>query len=227
MRPIVVLLLFPLFCGHFGFLGLLEPKTTISPFQPPQWSFAHSKNTTCQRDNVHHVPRLTPNLTSNQRVRVRVRGPRGGGFGFGFRFDFFWGGGVRVRVRVRVQPGFLMIMSNFGKHQQQALPSKASIAQVPLKIVPRTSARACTPPRVSWMPYLMAILRNSRPLSTAHDHLSRNHCGHSFLPALLQKLVGEVFLIFCREIWREICRIFSHPQNKGSKNSGNISEHLL
>ena len=37
----------------------------------------------------HYVPRLTPNLTSNQRVRVRVR--------------FFLGGGVRVRVRVRAR----------------------------------------------------------------------------------------------------------------------------
>ena len=46
----------------------------------------------------HYVPRLTPNLTSNQRVRVqvRVRAPGGGG-GFRVRVQvrvrFFWGGG--------------------------------------------------------------------------------------------------------------------------------------
>ena len=76
----------------------------------------------------HYVPRLTPNLTSNQRVRVRVQvqvwGPRGGGsgsifffaqgglgfgFGFGFRFVFFFfGGGVRARI----QPGFLMALKD-------------------------------------------------------------------------------------------------------------------
>ena len=51
------------------------------------------------------------------------------------------------------------------------------------------------------------------------------------LPARLQKLVGEFSSIFCREIWRDIwrgfCRIFSDPQNKGSKVSGKISEHFL
>ena len=46
----------------------------------------------------HYVPRLTPNLTSNQRVRVRV-GLGGGGFGFGFGAS----GGGDQRVRVRVQ----------------------------------------------------------------------------------------------------------------------------
>ena len=54
-----------------------------------------------------------------------------------------------------------------------------------------------------------------------------------FLPALLQKLVGEFFLIFHREIWkflweiwREFSGDFSDPQNKGSKISGKISEHF-
>ena len=57
--------------------------------------------------------------------------------------------------------------------------------------------------------------------------------GDFVLPALLQKLVGEFFLIFRREIWKikwEIWRkfsgIFSDPQNKGSKISGKISEHF-
>ena len=43
------------------------------------------------------------------------------------------------------------------------------------------------------------------------------------LVALLQKLVGELF-IFGREIlweiWWEFCGIFSDPQKKGSNNSG-------
>ena len=47
------------------------------------------------------------------------------------------------------------------------------------------------------------------------------------LPALLQKLVGELSLIFrteiWREIWREFCWIFLDPQNKRSKISGNFS----
>ena len=47
-----------------------------------------------------------------------------------------------------------------------------------------------------------------------------------FFPALLQKLVCDYFSICCREIWweirREFCRIFSDPQNKGSKASGKI-----
>ena len=50
------------------------------------------------------------------------------------------------------------------------------------------------------------------------------------LLALLQKLVGEFFLIWGREIWREIWRefwgIFSDPRNKGSKISGKISERF-
>ena len=50
------------------------------------------------------------------------------------------------------------------------------------------------------------------------------------LLALLQKLVGDFFLILGREIWREIwrefCGIFSDPRNKGSKISGKISEHF-
>ena len=53
------------------------------------------------------------------------------------------------------------------------------------------------------------------------------------LPALLQKLVGDFFLIFRGEIWeiwweiwREFSGIFSDPQNKGSKISGKISEHF-
>ena len=53
------------------------------------------------------------------------------------------------------------------------------------------------------------------------------------LPALLQKLVGDFFLIFRREIWkiqweiwREFSGIFSDPRNEGSKFSGKISEHL-
>ena len=59
--------------------------------------------------NAHYVPRLTPNLTSNQRVRVRFGlGPGAGvdggggssGSGSGSTF-FLGGGGVRVRVRVR------------------------------------------------------------------------------------------------------------------------------
>ena len=52
----------------------------------------------------------------------------------------------------------------------------------------------------------------------------------SVLPALLQKLVGEFFLIFRREIWWEIWRefsgIFSDPQNEGLKFSGKTSEHF-
>ena len=44
-----------------------------------------------------------------------------------------------------------------------------------------------------------------------------------FVPARLQKLVGEIFSIFCREILQDILQelggIFSNPQNKGSKHS--------
>ena len=58
----------------------------------------------------------------------------------------------------------------------------------------------------------------------------QNHKGKKVLPALLQKLVGEISLIFCREIWweiwREICGIFSDPQNKGSHMSVKTSEHF-
>ena len=50
------------------------------------------------------------------------------------------------------------------------------------------------------------------------------------LPALLQKLVGEIFLIFrwkiWWEIWRGFCGIFSDPQKKGSKISGKIWGHF-
>ena len=47
------------------------------------------------------------------------------------------------------------------------------------------------------------------------------------LPALPQKLVGDFFnLFFRREIWREICGIFSDPQSKGSEFSGEIPEHF-
>ena len=59
------------------------------------------------------------------------------------------------------------------------------------------------------------------PLPTQHNLLA-------WLP--LQKLVGEFFSVFGREILREIRRefsgIFSDPQNKGSKFSGKISEHF-
>ena len=44
-----------------------------------------------------------------------------------------------------------------------------------------------------------------------------------FLPALLQKLVGDFLFIFTREIWRDIWRElcgFFDPQKKGSKLSG-------
>ena len=44
------------------------------------------------------------------------------------------------------------------------------------------------------------------------------------VPALLQQLVGDFFLIFgreiLREIWREFCIYFLDPQNKGSKIRG-------
>ena len=46
------------------------------------------------------------------------------------------------------------------------------------------------------------------------------------LPALLQKLVGELFFYFSfrRDFWREILRdFFSDQQNEGSTLSGNIS----
>ena len=35
IRPIVA---FPLFCKHLGCFGVLEPKFTICPFQPPEWA---------------------------------------------------------------------------------------------------------------------------------------------------------------------------------------------
>ena len=51
-----------------------------------------------------------------------------------------------------------------------------------------------------------------------------------FLPAPLQKLVGDFFLILgrevLREIWWEFCGIFSDTQNKGWEISGKISEHF-
>ena len=44
----------------------------------------------------------------------------------------------------------------------------------------------------------------------------------ALFPAPLQKLVGELFLIFCREIWRGFCGIFSDPQNNTFINFGEI-----
>ena len=46
------------------------------------------------------------------------------------------------------------------------------------------------------------------------------------LPALLQKLVGEFVLNLGWETWPDFCGIFLNPQNKGSKTSGQISEHF-
>ena len=86
----------------------------------------------------------------------------------------------------------------------------------------------------------------NRNLSLSAYHLSRNYyrgplglhnefAENFLLPALLQKLIGEFFLMFRREIWKikwEIWREFSgifkisDPQNKGSKISGKISEHF-
>ena len=69
---------------------------------------------------------------------------------------------------------------------------------------------------------LSGMLRRSALLVMGHRR--------SFLPALLQKLVGEFVWILGREIlqeiWREFCGIFSDPQNKGSKSSGKTSEHF-
>ena len=44
IRPIVVLLVFPLLCRHFWAL----PKLTVCPFRPPSWPFLHTllQNTT-------------------------------------------------------------------------------------------------------------------------------------------------------------------------------------
>ena len=47
-------------------------------------------------------------------------------------------------------------------------------------------------------------------------------CEQMVLPARLQKLVGELSLLFAREICREFCGIFSDPQNQGLTFSGNF-----
>ena len=56
-------------------------------------------------------------------------------------------------------------------------------------------------------------------------HTAKDH----FLPALLQKLVGERSFAGekLRELWQEFCGIFGTHKTKRSNIWGNISEHNL
>ena len=48
MKPVVVLLRSPLFCGQFGCVWVLDSRFTNCPFRSPQ----NPKTTKCQRENI-------------------------------------------------------------------------------------------------------------------------------------------------------------------------------